>query len=331
MKKFKQVFLGGTFDHFHKGHKAFLAKAVSLSGDLVIGITSEEFVMQKKLAFSIEPYDVRKRSIENFLKNKKIKFEIIRIDDFFGPSVTRECINGALLVSRDNSSKAKIINKERKKKKLHALQAVVLEECLSAQDESVISSYRIRKGEINRDGIVYLNPKWLENDLKLPLNLRKILKTPFGKVIKSLRNKKFPKLLFSVGDVTTKNLLKASLRPLISVIDFKVKRKKTFVNIEQLGFKGDEKTLFVDNPAGIISKKLFENLSINFGNLDKESVILKINGEDDLAVLPIIILSPLQSVIFYGQPGKGMVKIIVSEEIKDKAYGLLNKFSFFDY
>ncbi|MCL4354265.1 pantetheine-phosphate adenylyltransferase [Patescibacteria group bacterium] len=330
MQKFKQVFLGGTFDHFHSGHKSFLAKAISLSDNLIIGITSDKFARQKKLSFSMESYDKRKKSVEVFLKNKKIKYEITKINDFFGPSITRECVDGALLVSRDNSSRSKIINKERVRRKLNTLQTIVLEKNLPAQDGSLVSSYRIRKGEISRDGVKYLNPKWLEKDLKLPVDLRKILKTPFGKVIRNLGNN-YPELLFSVGDITTKNLIEASIKPLLSVIDFKVERKKTFSNIKQLGFKGNEKTISIDNPAGMISKNLFLNLDKIMSNLSKENPILIINGEDDLAVLPIVIFSPLQSIIFYGQPGKGMVKVIVSETIKNKAYLLLNKFDLSDY
>jgi uncharacterized protein (UPF0218 family) len=55
-------------------------------------------------------------------------------------------------------------------------------------------------------------------------------------------------------------------------------------------------------------------------------VILKIIGEEDLAVLPLILAAPLDTIIYYGQPNKGLVKILVSEENKERAYNILLKF-----
>ena len=48
-KKFKTAVLGGTFDHFHKGHENFLEHGLSISKRLVIGVTSDEFVKKFKI------------------------------------------------------------------------------------------------------------------------------------------------------------------------------------------------------------------------------------------------------------------------------------------
>ena len=53
---------------------------------------------------------------------------------------------------------------------------------------------------------------------------------------------------------------------------------------------------------------------------------MQVNGEEDLVVLPLILLTPLNTIIYYGQPSEGLVKVIVSESIKDKAYNLVSKF-----
>ena len=47
-KKFKTAVLGGTFDHFHKGHKNFLEHGLSISERLMIGVTSDEYVKNLK-------------------------------------------------------------------------------------------------------------------------------------------------------------------------------------------------------------------------------------------------------------------------------------------
>jgi hypothetical protein len=51
-----------------------------------------------------------------------------------------------------------------------------------------------------------------------------------------------------------------------------------------------------------------------------------IEGEEDLAVLPAILLSPLSWVVIYGQPEEGLVYIPITQEIKLKSLKLLQKF-----
>jgi len=52
---------------------------------------------------------------------------------------------------------------------------------------------------------------------------------------------------------------------------------------------------------------------------------LKISGEEDLLGLPIIELAPVGSLVFYGQPNKGIVAVHVDPETKGIARSLLEK------
>jgi uncharacterized protein (UPF0218 family) len=45
-----------------------------------------------------------------------------------------------------------------------------------------------------------------------------------------------------------------------------------------------------------------------------------IRGEEDLVTAVLLLLLPLQSLIYYGQPGEGMVEVVVSEELKEKIF-----------
>jgi uncharacterized protein (UPF0218 family) len=62
-----------------------------------------------------------------------------------------------------------------------------------------------------------------------------------------------------------------------------------------------------------------------------------IDGEEDLLVIPAIILSPLGSVIVYGQPPMnteagmlkgGIVVVLITNELKKQAQDLLVQFEF---
>jgi hypothetical protein len=111
----------------------------------------------------------------------------------------------------------------------------------------------------------------------------------------------------------------------ISVVDFKVAREKKFSNMKELGFAGNENIYKVDNPPGHITSGLFKKLAEIIKSSMQERIILQVNGEEDLAVLPLVLLAPLNTVIYYGQPGKGLVKVAVSEDTKNKAYSLISK------
>ncbi len=327
--KFNLVVCGGTFDTFHKGHANFLRFILASSNKIILGLTTEKYVRSKKLSNSIESYSERKNSIEEFFKkeNASGRLEIEPIDNLFIPKKWERLNIDAIAVSENTRKGAEIINQDREKRGLSQLKIIVAP-VIFTESNKELSSFRIRNGEINREGKVYINPLWFEKDLMLPEGLRKEFQKPFGELLKNaeglLRN--INSLVITVGDVTTKTFNEKSLGQNISVIDFKVNREKKFADIKELGFVGSENIFYADNPAGYISSSLSKKLSEIFQLEKKHRIILQINGEEDLAVLPLVLLAPLGSFIFYGQPNQGMVKVVVSEETKDKAYELVNRF-----
>ena len=69
---------------------------------------------------------------------------------------------------------------------------------------------------------------------------------------------------------------------------------------------------------------LFLEISRIFSDYKNQSIVLQIEGEEDLAVLPIILSAPLNSIIFYGQPNNGLVRVDVSEEVKERTKKLVS-------
>ncbi len=326
--KFNLVVCGGTFDHFHKGHESFLRFILSSSNKIILGLTTEKYTRNKKLSNSIENYSERKTSIEEFFKkeNAQNRLEIEPIDNLFIPKKWEKLKIQAIAVSQDTREGAEIINQDRKKRSLSQLK-VIIAPVIFTDSNSDLSSFRIRNGEINREGKSYINPLWLKKDLVLAENLRKEFQKPFGELLKRdqdlFGNKN--NLVITVGDVTAKVFNEKSLDQDISAIDFKVAREKKFSNILELGFTGQENILKVVNPAGYITKALFSKVAQILKEERKRKIILQINGEEDLAVLPLVLFSPLNTILYYGQPGKGLVEVVVSEISKHKAYSLISK------
>lgn len=322
------VVCGGTFDHFHKGHKSFLRFILSLSNKIILGLTTEKYTRNKKLNNSIENYSERKNSIEEFFRKENAlnRLEIEPIDNLFIPKKWEMLNIDAIAVSENTRKGAQIINQDREKRGLFQLKVIVAPVIFTNSNKD-LSSFRIRQGEINREGEPYVNPLWLKKDLILQENLRKEFKKPFGELFKdiddSFKNKN--SLVITVGDITAKIFNEKSLEQNISIIDFKVARKKKFSNILELGFTGEEKVFNVDNPAGYITSDLFKKIAEIFKMGVKNKIILQVNGEEDLAVLPLVLLSPINTLIYYGQPSEGVVRIAVSEVSKNKAYSLISK------
>ncbi|MDO8583366.1 MAG: pantetheine-phosphate adenylyltransferase [bacterium] len=330
--KFNLVVCGGTFDHFHKGHVNFLRFVFSVGKKAIVGVTSDSYIKSdKRKATSeklIESFEKRKEQILEFAKSEGVldRVEIIEIDDLFGPTLSGDLEIDAIVVSEETKKGAETINQKRKELGLKELSILIAPQVL-AEDGKMISSGRVRKGEISKKGKAYIKDEWLDKDLQLTQDLREEFQKPFGEIQADDRNlsKNENNLVITVGDVTAKKFNEKYLGQNISVIDFNVAREKKFSDIKELGFSGDEQIFTVNNPAGYISSYLFKKIAEIFKSDVRDKTILKVNGEEDLAVLPLILFSPLNTIIYYGQPNIGLVRLVVSEESKERAYNLVSR------
>ncbi|MBU4374853.1 MAG: DUF359 domain-containing protein [Euryarchaeota archaeon] len=139
-------------------------------------------------------------------------------------------------------------------------------------------------------------------------------------IIKNLNN--YTKII-SVGDIVTFNLLSAGLIPDISFVDDRTKRGQASDKIMQGTRHAKFKTITVENPAGIITEELLQEVS---HAMDSDKPIrIFVKGEEDLAALPAIAMAPLSSVIIYGLPDKGAVLVRVTENKKKEIQSLLDR------
>ncbi len=334
--KYDVIVSGGTFDLLHKGHKSFLEKVAQLGDKVIIGVTSDSYVSRFKNN-NFEDYRTRERNVFNFLKTLKAsnKLEIIEIDDIYGPLLDKNFKVSAVAVTPQTNRTVIGINEERKAIGIPEI-AVEVIEMDRAEDNGLISSTRIRNGEINRDGRLYVKDEWINKSLKLPQEMRPLLQKPMGDVLKKISRNLDGQKIITIGDITTKEFNLNKINQILSIVDFQVQRKKKFEKMEDLNFEKEIKTIKIKNSAGEISGSIFEEVKKCIES-NKKYVIL-IDGEEDLTVLPAVLVAPLGFSIYYGQPSfakaskgkpnEGMVEIKVTEENKEKIFEIISKFTF---
>lgn len=149
-----RVAVGGTFDPLHDGHRTLLKKAVDLSrsGDLVIGLTSDEMASNKILA--VDDFQSRQNEIMKFIRAQGVIPLIVRLDDPYGPTIKEDF--DYLVVSPETHPVGLKINTIRKERGLKQLKIILVEYVL-AEDGLPISGTRIRKGEIDEHGKVLVS------------------------------------------------------------------------------------------------------------------------------------------------------------------------------
>ena len=323
MGKFKYVVCGGTFDLLHLGHKALIKGAVELSEKVLLGITSDNYVRNFKTD-DIQNYSIREKAVEEYLNSLGLreKVKIVPIDNAYEPYLTVSADYDAIVVTANTKDAALEINEIRRQNKLSELEIIIVPLSL-AKDEGQISSTRIRNGEIDRSGTLYINPQWKNKNLTVSGETRAEFKSPWGKVEKELSVEGLnPNYIVVVGDHTALEFNKHNANQFLSIIDFKIQREIRFKHISELGFK-EENIYKVISLPGRISWDLVAAIQTAF--IKKEKSVILIDGEDDLAVLPVILIAPLGFSIFYGQPNIGVVRVYVTEEIKKRAYNLSEK------
>jgi uncharacterized protein (UPF0218 family) len=79
----------------------------------------------------------------------------------------------------------------------------------------------------------------------------------------------------------------------------------------------------VRNPAGTLTNDLLHALDTAVANAP--STVL-VEGEEDLAAIPMVIAAPLGSVVLYGQPHEGVVLRTVTREAQKTAREYLSRF-----
>ncbi len=148
---FETIATGGTFDILHKGHYSLLQKAFEVGKQVIIGISSDHYASIKKKKITNE-YSIRLKNLKRFIEDKfnKSNYSIYELNDFYGPTVLTKDVQ-AIVTTEGTKENCIKINDLRKSKGMPQLEIIVVP-LVKGQDGKVISSTRIREGEIDING-----------------------------------------------------------------------------------------------------------------------------------------------------------------------------------
>jgi uncharacterized protein (UPF0218 family) len=158
----------------------------------------------------------------------------------------------------------------------------------------------------------------LQDAYRLPLGLRSRLARPLGRLFtgEEAKKKAFAetvsgaKMVITVGDKVTETIYSLGRTPDIQVVDGlerRMKRVPPEVPYSRL--------MEVRNPAGVLTKEAI--IGVRSAYRGKKPVRLLVEGEEDLVAIPVIAFAPASAVVFYGQPGVGIV--VVKADARAKA------------
>lgn len=168
----------------------------------------------------------------------------------------------------------------------------------------------------------------------LPDNMRQEMRKQYGilysgngiKITEQILNDiGQPPKIITIGDITTFNVLGCGRIPDIAVVDEKTQRQAASGNIIKGIRHTNFKTLHVKNPPGYVTQDLISALSEAV--YSRVPVQIMVDGEEDLAALPAIVLAPLSSVVIYGFPDKGAIMVRITSEIKNQICTILARMS----
>ncbi|MDQ3883739.1 MAG: pantetheine-phosphate adenylyltransferase [Thermoproteota archaeon] len=154
-EKFSTVATGGTFDEIHAGHIALLDKAFQVGNKVIIGVSSDKFAADRGKNLN-HNFEARIANLKSTIKKEfgDVHYEIAKLDGEFGPAVTTGDVE-ALVTSTETQSKGKLLNEMRARIGVKPAKIIAVE-LVKAEDGSIISSTRIRAGEIDRRGRLLL-------------------------------------------------------------------------------------------------------------------------------------------------------------------------------
>lgn len=317
------------FDRFHLGHQALIDRLSDMPNPVAVVTGGEIVGRDLDLQSIIQPIETRLAKLKEYLREEELDKTVKAISmTQFSELLSIESATTFLMYQGpccDEVRSGALDKRTEYEDVLNYLKPV------RAFDGNKLTSARVRKGEIDREGKRLKGTK--EPPRKLDFTQRGDLKSPKGdlyhkkdgppevRVVAKIADEN-PKCVIAVGDVTVATLNEQGYSPDVSIVDGITKRGKF-----EGTFTGEREYMFY-NPAAVLYPEAWS--TINTAIHDKKKSLVIVDGEEDLMGFPGVLLASKGSVMLYGQPDAGIVWVPVHKENKSLARSLLDKMPIID-
>ena len=161
---------------------------------------------------------------------------------------------------------------------------------------------------------------------RLPEGMRQKLARPLGRVFREeeVNSPEFEslvsesKIVITVGDRVTDTVGGLGRIPDVQVVDGVERRKHR--EPPKVPYS---RLVEVENPAGALTQGAIDGMRKAFGG--SKPVRVMVEGEEDLMTILAVAMAPVSAVVFYGQPGEGVVAIRADRIAKSRNREILAK------
>ncbi|UCH89297.1 MAG: GTP-dependent dephospho-CoA kinase family protein [Thermoplasmata archaeon] len=147
---------------------------------------------------------------------------------------------------------------------------------------------------------------------KLPDRLKNELREPLGDVIdEDELTSRLPHdaTIIAVGDMVAYTLHKRDYKPHLTIIDYHTQRDEIVEFASDLKEIG-EVVVEIENPAGEITRELWQ--AIKDALESEKPVRIEVEGEEDLATIPCVMLAENGAYLVYGLWNRGLVLVEIN-------------------
>ncbi len=159
----------------------------------------------------------------------------------------------------------------------------------------------------------------LDKPLVLTEKLRAELQKVHGELLEPWEVKALRGPFITVGDVVTHTLIEMGVDIKLAIVDYKTLRGDVdFQDVRGFG----KSVVRVKNPPGTITPELWRAVR---DAMEMDGVKIEVDGEEDLAVIPVVYFAPIGANVIYGMPNTGLALIKVTEDDKRKAIAIVKE------
>jgi hypothetical protein len=161
---------------------------------------------------------------------------------------------------------------------------------------------------------------------RLPDHLRPAFQRPFGPVVSTrelLAGLAADASIVAVGDVVARTLIENHVRPKVIIVDYRTQRGGEDPELRRIFGSWGDVAVRVTNPAGVLTDELVSAVRTALGA--DGTTRIEVEGEEDLAGLPVFAHALDGTIVLYGMPNRGVVRVVVDAEKRALAHRLFQR------